>query len=309
MIDGFLDESTPIERVVVGLDVGGTKTAIRIESTAGAMLVDLEVASDGWDASPANDAALWVAARIAAALPPGTEAVAVGVGAQGLDSPAHTAEFVLELRALGYPTLAVNDAALLVPAAGFESGIGIIAGTGAVAVGQDPLGAPLITGGWGWVLGDEAGAAGIVREATKAALLANDDGKPDDGLLSCLLAAFDVDNAERLARAVNDEPTMENWGTRAPAVFTAANRGSALALDIIHGAAAHLVRLVSQLRSRDAVGTHLVVAGSVIVNQPRLFDEVVTLIAAEHPGLVVVLLTEKPVAGAVAVARRLLPAH
>jgi N-acetylglucosamine kinase-like BadF-type ATPase len=305
----MLDESTAIRRVVVGLDVGGTKTAIRIESIAGALLVDIEVASDGWDANPADDAARWIAARIAAALPPGTEAIAVGVGAQGLDSPAHTAEFVLELRALGYPTLAVNDAALLVPAAGFDSGIGIIAGTGAVAVGQDSFGSPLITGGWGWVLGDEAGAAGIVREATKAALLANDDGEPDDGLLSSLLAAFGVANAERLARAVNDEPTMENWGTRAPAVFEAADDGSALAADVIHGAAAHLARLVSQLLSRDAVGTHLVVAGSVIVNQPRLFNEFVTLVIADHPELGAVLLDEKPVVGAVAIARRQLPAQ
>jgi N-acetylglucosamine kinase-like BadF-type ATPase len=308
-MDDIRDESTAVENVVVGLDVGGTKTAIRIETIAGVRLVDIEVASDGWDANPPGRAAGWVAGRIAAALPAGAEAVAVGVGAQGLDSPAHTAEFVLELRALGYPTLAVNDAALLVPAAGFDSGIGIIAGTGAVAVGQDAFGAPLITGGWGWVLGDEAGAAGIVREATKAALLAHDDGKPDDGLLTRLLAAFGVANAERLARAVNDEPTMENWGSRAPAVFDAADDGSALAIDVIRAAAAHLARLVSQLRSRDAAGGHLVVAGSVIVNQPRLFDEFVALAAAEHPELIAVLLDQKPVSGAVAIARRLLSAH
>ena len=163
----------------------------------------------------------------------------------------------------------------------------------------------MITGGWGWVIGDEAGAAGIVREATKAALRAHDESLADDGLLAALCTAFGVDGAERLARAVNDEPTMDNWGPRAPAVFAAADAGSLLAASVIDRAGANLVELVDQLLVRGATGSTVVAAGSVIVGQPRLFDALVRGVAARHPQLDVVLLTEPPVVGALALARRL----
>jgi N-acetylglucosamine kinase-like BadF-type ATPase len=292
-----------VTAVVVGLDVGGTKTAVIVETLDGRRLVETELPSEGWDAEPVSSGARWLAERIARLVPPGHEVAAVGVGAQGLDSNAISAEFAA---ALPYPTIAVNDAALLVSAAGFEQGIGVISGTGAIAVAQDASGDYLITGGWGWVIGDEAGAAGIVREATKAALLAHDGLRPDDGLLSALLAAFGVADAERLARAVNDEPTMDNWGPRAPAVFAAAAAGSALAAGVIADAASHLGTLVDQLVARGAVGSRVVAAGSVIVNQPALYDAFAGLVAARHPELSVTLLTDKPVVGALALARRAL---
>ncbi|MDH6182143.1 N-acetylglucosamine kinase-like BadF-type ATPase [Microbacteriaceae bacterium SG_E_30_P1] len=290
-------------QVVVGLDVGGTKTDIVVESVGGDRLVETSVPSDGWDAEPLEDGVRWVIDRLAATVPAELEIVSVGIGAQGLDSSELSQAFSA---ALPWPALAVNDAALLPPAAGLAVGLGVIAGTGAIGVGQDAAGDYVITGGWGWVIGDEAGAAGIVREATKAALLAHDNLEPDDGLLSHLLEAFGVSDAERLARAVNDEPTMANWGPRAPAVFVAADRGSALAASVIERAANHLAVLVDQLVRRGAVGRDVVVAGSVISNQTRLFDGVVRDVAAQHPEFTVHLLTVPPVTGAVALARRAL---
>ena len=290
-------------RVVVGLDVGGTKTAVVVETLEGTRLLETAVPSDGWDAEPLDDGVRWIIDLVARTVPAELEIASVGIGAQGLDTAGISRAFSA---ALPWPALAVNDAALLPPAAGLEAGLGIIAGTGAIAVGQDAEGDYVITGGWGWVIGDEAGAAGIVREAVKAALLAHDNLEPDDGLLSNLLDAFGVRDAERLARAVNDEPTMANWGPRAPAVFAAAERGSALAASVIEAAASHLAVLVDQLVRRGAVGRDIVAAGSVISNQPRLFDSVVRHVAAQHPELTVHLLTVPPVRGAVALARRAL---
>lgn len=288
-------------QVLVGLDVGGTKTAVIVETLAGERLVDTTIVSDDWDAEPLEHGVRWIIDALARAVPAEQEIVALGMGAQGLDTDDISREFAA---ALPWPTIAVNDAALLVPAAGFDAGLGLISGTGAIGVGRTTSGESVITGGWGWVIGDEAGAAGIVREASKAALLAHDNLQPDDGLLSALMAAFGVDTAERLARAVNDEPTMDNWGPRAPAVFAAADAGSALAAGVIDAAADHLAMLVDQLVARGAVGSAVVAAGSVIVNQPRLYDGLVELVALRHPELTVHLLDRAPVEGAIALARR-----
>lgn len=288
--------------VVVGLDVGGTKTAVIIETVDGRELVDTVVPSEDWDAEPLEYGVAWVERCVASVLPEGCEVVALGIGAQGLDSNEISREFAA---AVAYPAVAVNDAALLPAAAGLDEGLGLIAGTGSIGVGRDATGDYVITGGWGWVIGDEAGAAGIVREATKAALRAHDFSEKDDGLLAALCSAFGVADAERLARAVNDEPTMDNWGPKAPAVFAAADAGSALAASVIEAAGANLASLVDQLVARGAVGSTVVAAGSVVVGQPRLFDALVRGVAASHPQFDVVLLTDPPVVGALALARQL----
>ena len=291
--------------VIAGMDMGGTKTAVFVENLDGERLVELELASEDWDASPPAAAAAWIAERLRIAVPDLSDVVALGVGAQGCDTAEHCRELAHELGELGLRSTVVNDAALLVEAAGFHEGIGVISGTGAIAVGQDASGDYLITGGWGWVLGDEAGAPGLVREATKAVLSAYDRGLPDDGLLSALQAAFAVDAPAALARAVNDEPTMDNWGSRAPALFAAADAGSPLALSIIESGARHLVDLVGQLLARGSVGLDVVAGGSVIVNQPRLYGDFVRLLAAGHPRHRPHLLEQPPVVGALALARRL----
>jgi N-acetylglucosamine kinase-like BadF-type ATPase len=292
--------------VVAGLDVGGTKLAIRVETLAGDRIADCRSAAGDWAAVPAPVAASWLVDRLGQCVPEGCAVAALGVGAQGCNSPAIAADLRRELGALGLRAVVVNDGQLLVPAAGLEHGIGLVAGTGSIGVGTDTSGGVLLAGGWGWILGDEGGAAAIVRDATRAALAAHDDGDADDGLLGSLEQAFGVPTAERLARVVNDDPTVENWAPRAAAVFAAADDGSALAAAVIDAAAGHLVTLVNRLIARGAVGGTVVAAGSVIVRQPRLAQALAAALAREHPRIELRILDRDPVVGAVILARRLL---
>lgn len=291
-------------RVVAGLDVGGTKVAIRVEMLDGTRVADTELAATGWEAVPAPAAADWLIEHLDRVLPPGVRVLAAGIGAQGCDAPESAARLESALAAHGLPATVVNDGALLVPAAGLTAGIGVVAGTGSIAIGTDRAGGVLIAGGWGWVLGDEGGAAAIVREATRAALAAHDRGEADDGLLAVLLRAYGVPTAERLARVVNDSPTVANWAPHAPVVFTAADSGSALAARVIATAASVLTSLVGTLIARGAVGPAVVAAGSVITRQPLLAAEFEAELKRRHPGLDFRLLTDSPVAGAVVLARR-----
>ena len=297
-------------RVVVGVDVGGTKVAVRVATLDGEVVSDHQWPADGWSASPVPAAARWLRSVLSLAVPADHEIVAAGIGAQGCDTQEHCAALAEAVAALGVHATVVNDAALLVPAAGLAEGIGVIAGTGSIAVGTDTHGTVLFAGGWGWVLGDEASAPAIVREATKAALAAYDDRRPDDGLLSALLGHYAVPDPPALARAVNDVPTPENWGPAAESVFQAADGGSALAARVIDEAARGLKLLVSQLIARGAVGDTVVAAGSVIVQQPRLADRFRAKLADFYPSLTLRLLEVPPVAGAVVLAlRRLSPQH
>jgi N-acetylglucosamine kinase-like BadF-type ATPase len=289
--------------LIAALDIGGTKTQLIIEEVRGKRLLDVTEPSLDWEAEPAHEAAEFIAARVSKHTPPGGKVVALAFGAQGIDRPETAHALEAALAAKGYPATAVNDAWLLIAAGGFTQGIGVISGTGAIAVGADSSGTFVAAGGWGWVLGDDGGASALVREATKAALYARDDGKPDDGLLGALVRDYGVADAERLTRLVNDEPTMDNWAPHAPAVFAAADAGSALAIRVIDDGARALADNVRQIRSRGAVGTDVVVAGSVFVNQSRLLEAFTRHLAALAPGLRVHRLEKAPVEGAVFLAR------
>lgn len=288
---------------LIALDIGGTKTHLVIEDREQNRIHDIMVSSRNWDAEPASHGANWIAKLLQEHQPAGYQVAAIAVGAQGINSAQTADELKSELLLQGISAHIYNDAALIVPAAGFVQGIGIIAGTGAIGVSTNAEGAPLATGGWGCVIGDEGGAASLVREATRAALRANDEGLADDGLLSALLKGFNVSNAERLTRCVNDVPTAENWAPHCIVVFEAAEQGSALAQAVIHEGADYLTQLVEQLLKRGAVGSNIVVAGSVIVHQPRLFSAFEASVKRHFSNMNVHVLHKAPVEGAVFLAR------
>ena len=289
--------------VFVGVDIGGTKTAIAVQLGTEGEIALHERSSGDWNASQPERAARGIFDLVAAFLPPGCGHTTMGIGAQGCNTIAHCERIEAALADLGTEAVVVNDSWLVVPAAGLTDGIAVIAGTGAIATGMDLDGRLMFAGGWGFVLGDDAGAAGLVREATKAALAAADRGLADDGLLAALADAFAVEGAAALTRAVNDEPTVERWAPRAPAVFAAADAGSALAAAVIDAGARHLAELVGVLLARGATGAVAVAGGGVMVNQPRLFERFRVHLAETCPALEARRLDVPPVVGALALAR------
>ena len=101
------------------------------------------------------------------------------VGAHGCDTAAQCDLFQGHLHPLLKGAVeVVNDAELLVPAAGYGVGVGVVAGTGSIAVARRPDRTMLVAGGWGWILGDEGSAPGLVREAARAVRAAIDAGEP-----------------------------------------------------------------------------------------------------------------------------------
>ncbi|MEU8175300.1 BadF/BadG/BcrA/BcrD ATPase family protein [Microbispora hainanensis] len=292
---------------VVGVDVGGTKTRIRLaDASSGEVLADLTVPSTGWQTASLPQAAAWLSERLHPLLQPGPEVRHVVVGAHGCETPDQFERLAQELvRVLATPATVVNDAELLLPAAGLAGGIGVISGTGAIAVGRHrDTGAYLSAGGWGWVLGDEGSGSALVRDAARAVLTRADEGAPGDGLDVALLRAFGVAGLPELAAAMSWNGGVETWGAHAPVVFAAAEAGSATADAVITAGGRSLARLVSCLAGRGADLGAVVVAGGVIANQPRLMRAFEEELRSLLPAVTATLLQAPPVLGAVELARR-----
>ncbi|MEU2541398.1 BadF/BadG/BcrA/BcrD ATPase family protein [Streptomyces iakyrus] len=296
-----------IATLVVGIDVGGTKTHLR--ALAGdALVADHVRTSGGWRPHDPVAAAGWLAALVADALPAGARPSAVAVGGHACETPRQCAQIRAALQLhFDAPALVVGDAQLLVPAAGLDKGVGLVAGTGSVAVGRLPDGTAVQVGGWGAVLGDEGGAAGLVREAARAVWAAHDRGERPDALALGLIAALDVPEVPALGAALERATDVSaEWGRHAPAVFAAAADGSALARTVIDEAGWALAALVTRLADRGVAVDDVVVAGGTVLSQPELFDAFTVALAETLPTARARPLRVPPVEGAVALARSLL---
>ncbi|MDX6316182.1 MAG: hypothetical protein QOF44_5646 [Streptomyces sp.] len=294
--------------LVVGIDVGGTKTHLRA-CVGDDIVVDHVRTSRGWRPHNASHAADWLTELIHHALPVGYRPASVAVGAHACETPRQSALIrqALVARLGGHvPCHVVNDSRLLVPALGLDRGVGLVAGTGSIAVGQLPDGTAVQVGGWGAVLGDEGSAAGLVREAVRAVYAAHDrDDRPDE-LARLLLAAFGVVEVPALGAALEaaQEPSAD-WGRHGAAVFEAAATGSGIARDVIAAGGRALAGLVIRLAERGAETHDIVVAGGVVLNQPELFGALTDALATALPGTRVHALRVPPVTGAVRLARAL----
>jgi N-acetylglucosamine kinase-like BadF-type ATPase len=292
--------------VIVGIDIGGTKTHILIEDE-GLVLLDRSVLSSAWqtggllddDGNAERLLALLAAVDGAASAP-------LVIGAHGLDSDWQTLEFNARVAArhLG-PVRAVNDVELLGPAAGFDDAIAVIVGTGSKVVAHLADGEPVSAGGYGFLLSDPGSAAALARDAVRAILDAHDDGDDPDALGLALMAHFGVDDVVALSYAFTADVRLTVWAALAPLIFEAADAGSRLATSVIDDAAKALAAGVGLVHARGAVGTDVVCAGGVITNQPRLYRALTRHIDDLGLGLTVHLLQVPPVHGAVALARKL----
>ena len=262
--------------LIVGIDIGGTKTHLRAVAVDAVgelhSPLDRVLPSSRWRTRSWTEDARGLLDLLAEFVG-GTTVAAMAVGAHGCDDDDECAAFAAALRALtGIPLLVVNDAELMPLALGMPGQIGVVAGTGSIAVCRPHGQGMMSAGGWGWIVGDEGSAAGLVREAVRAVGRHLDAGGEEDEPLSlALLASMSVPAVPRLGSALAALGGAAAVGAHAEAVFAAADAGSALARRVIDDGGRELARLVMHLDARGADARDVVAGGSVIVAQPSLW--------------------------------------
>jgi glucosamine kinase len=190
----------------------------------------------------------------------------------------------------------VHDTRLVLAAAGLETGIVLIAGTGSVAYGRGADGRELRVGGWGWMLGDEGSGVWIVREAARELMRRRDAGEAPGALGEALIKAAKALSVAELPGKLHALREPGKWAALAGAVFASAPHDSGAA-DVVERAGAALHALVEQVQQRIGVQGPVVIAGGLILNQPLLESALRTRAGT------VVRLEAPPVEGAVRIAR------
>ncbi|WP_337268453.1 BadF/BadG/BcrA/BcrD ATPase family protein [Oryzifoliimicrobium ureilyticus] len=290
--------------MIAGVDIGGTKTHLVALDGNGSQRERI-VATADWrgreDAAIDASSLINLLTQIADGHPD-----VVVIGAHGCDTDEDRDKLQSLLAGHVNGTLLVlNDSELLLPAADKRAGVSVIAGTGSIAVSRNENRKMMAAGGWGWFLGDEGSASGLVRDAARAVRFYLDKTERLDPLGEALMEALGINGPVELGRALGERGSAASIGNLAPLVFEAARHGSELASNVIARGGDALASLVEQLVARGARGVDVVAGGGVICGQATLFHAFEAALARRVPEALATLLTEPPVIGALRLAREL----
>lgn len=240
------------QRYFVGVDGGGTKTAL-VASTADGQIISSSLCGPlnynfiGLDAALKN-----LDEGIAALDLPRGSIAAVGIGDPSIDdeSESPTAkEFALRAATLlGAPVYVRSDAymTLFALTGGKKAGVLIISGTGAMAIGENKDGNISVAGGWGRLTGDEGSGYYIGLEGVCAAMRAADGVAPKTALTDATLLHFGAKTPRELISIFYGEKEPDVAGF-SKCVAKCSNDGDEVAQKILLDAAAHLSRYASVL--------------------------------------------------------------
>ena len=275
--------------ILIGADVGGSKTAVGVSDGG-----DVLARADGPGAAVRPGRALASAGMIAEVVRRALAAVGrlsgdvLLVGAAGAGRDPERSELTKALRTEKLaPRVVVTTDVELALAGAFPEGTGIVvsAGTGSIAVGRDAGGATRRIGGYGWQMGDEGSGYAIGRAALGAVSRAHDGRSPRTALTDRVLSATRSDDFDALVRwAASASPS--EMASLAPHVLEVAAQGDPLAQGIADYAARELSQLAICLRPLLDAEPPLGVAltGGLLAEDRPLRRSVIARLA-EEPGL------------------------
>jgi glucosamine kinase len=233
-------------RILIGADVGGTKTAVAVSD--GETILGR---ADGPGAAIRPSRALASASTIAEVVRRALSAAGLltgdvlVVGAAGAGREPEREELRKALRGENLATnIVVTTDIEIALAAAFADGPGIVisAGTGSIAVGRDRVGKQHRIGGYGWQMGDEGSGYAIGRAALGAVSRAADGRSPKTALSERVLRASRSGDLDSLIRWAAGASPAE-VAALAPHVLAVASEGDALAQGITDYAARELSQL------------------------------------------------------------------
>ncbi|MET3175836.1 UNVERIFIED_ORG: glucosamine kinase [Arthrobacter sp. UYCu721] len=270
----------PLAGVIIGMDIGGTKTrGVRFED--GVAVADQSAGSSNVQNVSREQAALNLAdlfARIG-----GGQVLQVYAGAGGIDTDHDAAALaaLIEPHVPGARITVVHDSRLLLAAGGASTGVAVIAGTGSAAWGRNAAGDEARAGGWGYLLGDEGSGYWLGREAVRHSLRRMNQGLPADQLTDALLSACGVDHPNRLIALFHSPATGRRfWAQQARLVVDAAAAGHAASQELLDQAGKDLAGLAAQALRKLGIDGPVILGSGLGMNVVPLQDSFRSHLAA-----------------------------
>jgi N-acetylglucosamine kinase-like BadF-type ATPase len=208
----------------------------------------------------------------------------------------------------------VNDGDLVVAAGTPEGwGVGVIAGTGSIAVGRAPDGRKERAGGWGFIFGDEGSGFAIAVSALQRVARYADGRDPEkpggDALTRHICRSLEIDGLSELIPAVYGSSFDRARIARlAPSVVAAAGEDPTILSEILEPAGHELAELVIAVARKlgwQSGSLPLAMAGGFLLKCPIISRILLDRLRSEGYEVEPTPVPE-PVEGAMILARRAL---
>lgn len=298
-------------RLILGIDGGGSKTAVRMASVDDAGHV--QVLGEG-HAGPSNvravgrahaevnlnvavDAAL-AAAATGAETP---DYAVLGLAGGSLPDIQAFIHAWAQHRSLAGTVDIVHDADPVL-AAGVADGTGIalIVGTGSAAVGRNRAGERIVAGGWGHWFGDAGSGYDLGRRALAAVADATDGIAPSTLLVERVLQRLQTSNPREMLMQLGRGGDMSrDIASLAPVLLNAAEDGDETALQIVATAASGPASLVRATAARLGFDNEvpLAIAGGIVCSNALYRDAMLQKLRAMGTTPTPVAVVHEPVEG------------
>lgn len=252
---------------LVGLDIGGTKThAVRWAGDE--LLAEAVAGSANVQGVSVETARLHLAEVFAALGPEPIARVIAGAGGVDTEADAQRLRAMIAVHAPDAQISVVHDTRLILAAGRAATGIAVILGTGSAAWGIDTHGNQARSGGWGYVLGDEASGYWMAREAVRQTLRAHDLGRAPGTLGHRVLSANQVSSPTELIALFHHRPDRHYWAAQSPLVFAALAEDDAAARQIIETAVEQVCSMVADVTGVLGISGPVVIGGGLARHQP-----------------------------------------
>lgn len=305
------------ERLILGIDAGGTKTMAAIADMSGRVLGLGRAGCGNFQGNGKSFARIEIANAIEQAIGAASakpeDIVAASYGVAGADREADF-DIVREILDAIDPSGAYvlcNDTTLVLRA-GTPDGIGVasVAGTGSNTMGFNAAGEHVKVGGFGPFSGDQGSSADLVWKAI-VACFREADGRGPKTLLSKLIAeelgcATAVDIVE--LTYFDSERSEYRFNGLAPLVFRAAKMGDRVARNILQKTgcecAANVLSCMKRLFPDRGEAVRLVLGGSVFQKgeDPAMVDSLSAAVRRAYPNVRIKRLDDEPCVGALILA-------
>lgn len=291
------------KRVVMGFDVGGTKTACILLDEQGTVLgkgfggsgntnfIPLEIAQQSFtDAIEAARAQSGLAELQAACVVVGTE-----------PNPDPVAPLITRLTGTTRVVHKKEGECSMVGGLVAKVGLSLICGTGSVGWGRNADGNTSMTSCWG-PIGDEGSAYDLARRGVNAAFWAWDGRGPRTVLTEMLLAMFhQTDLREVCTPLYTSENLRKDFASLAQLVTKAADQGDAVALQVMRDGAVQIAHFLTTCARNLGMSRYRVASsnsGLVTGSNYRYFEMIREELVKVHPGAELVKPRFEPVIGA-----------
>jgi N-acetylglucosamine kinase-like BadF-type ATPase len=279
-----------LEKYVIGLDGGGTKTTAVVWNLDEKELLRFSVGP----INPNGNSADLIKASVREIFSRIDEAFGLSnchaacLGAAGISNPGVKVLLEQEIRNSGFTApfqITGDQKAALCGALGTPIGAILISGTGSICYGVNVRGEEHRTGGFGYLIDDVGSGYAIGREILSAVVRAS-DGRQDSTILTeFLLKEIQGDTMEDVVRYVYDVHTGKR-GIASLARFLpeACSKGDGTALSIVKRCGEDLLSLsVPVMEKLDLQEGSLALAGSILQKDPWIKKSFLNCFAVRYP--------------------------